>query len=181
MTTISYTYKILAVHDRTMDVEYANPDHGTLLVGVRRPKVGETVDQVIAEYSPVLWWAEQSAVFEDVSVGLAGEGAVDIVEASPTEPETTREELMAMWRETVTISQLQAHYTLKVWGLYDQVQTLVRAVGDPLELAFERAGEWRRNSAAILAMFENITLEDGSVPTPEMVDQFFMEAGGFTI
>jgi hypothetical protein len=180
MSTITYTYKILAVHDRTMEVEYSNPEHGTMLVGVRRPKRGETTEQVIAEYSPALWWAEQAAVFEDVPVGISGEGETILPEAIP-KPELTPEDALAIWRDNVVISQLQAHYMLKVWGLYDQVQTLVQSVGDPLELAFERASEWRRNSPSILAMFENITLSNGSTPTPEVVDQFFAEAEGFEL
>ncbi|HEV8033942.1 hypothetical protein [Yoonia sp.] len=180
MTTISYTYTILAVHNRTMDVGYSNPDHGKMLVGVRRPKVGETVDQVVAEYSPAAWWAEQAATFEDVPVGATGQGATVFPTTEP-EPEPTPEEALAIWRENAVISQLQAHYTLKVWGLHDQVAALVAAVGDPLALAFERATEWRRNSTAILTMFENITLADGSTPTPEDVDRFFAEAAEFSL
>jgi hypothetical protein len=178
MTTISYTYTILAVHERTMEVEYTNPEHGTMLVGVRRPKVGETVDQVVAEYSPAAWWAEQAAIFEDVPVGATGQGATVFPEP---QPEPTPEEALAIWRDNAVISQLQAHYTLKVWGLYDQVAELVAVVGDPLALAFERATEWRRSSPAILTMFENITLADGSTPTPEVVDQFFAEAAEFSL
>jgi hypothetical protein len=180
MTTISYTYTILAVHGRTMDVEYFNPDFGKMLVGVRRPKVGETVDQVVAEYSPAAWWAEQAATFEDVPVGVTGQGATVFPTVEP-EPEPTPEEALAIWRDNAVISQLQAHHTLKVWGLYEQVQTLVRSVGDPLELAFERATEWRRDSPTINTMFANITLADGSVPTPEVVDRFFVEAAAFSL
>jgi hypothetical protein len=179
MSTIEYTYTILAVHDRTMDVEYANPEHGAMLVGVRKPKLGESLEQVIAEYSPVLWWAEQAATFVDVTVGITGSGATALYPEPAPEP--TPEEALAIWRNTAKISQLQAHHTLKVWGLYAQVQTLVQSVGDPLELAFERASEWRRNSPSILAMFENIALADGSTPTPEIVDQFFTEAAGFSL
>jgi hypothetical protein len=180
MTTINYTYTIQAVHDRTMEVEYSNPDHGKMLVGVRRPKVGETVDQVIAEYSPAAWWAEQAATFEDVPVGVTGQGATVFPSVEP-EPKPTPEEALAIWRDSTTISQFQAHYMLKVWGLYDQVAAMVAAVGDPLELAFQREARWRRNSPAILAMFENITLADGNIPTPEVVDQFFVEAGVFSL
>jgi len=180
MTKISYTYTILAVHSRTMDVEYSSSDHGKMLVGVRRPKVGETLEQVIAEYSPAVWWVEQASVFAEVPVGVTGQGAT-VFPTVQTEPELTPEEELALWRNTATISQFQAYYMLKVWGLYDQVAALVAAVGDPLELAFQREARWRRNSPAILAMFENITLADGNIPTPEVVDQFFVEAGGFSL
>jgi len=180
MTTINYTYTILAVRDRTMDVEYSNPEHGKMLVGVRRPKVGETLEQVIAEYSPAVWWVEQASAFAEVSVGVTGQGATVFPTVQP-EPELTPEEELALWRKTATISQFQAHYMLKVWGLYDQVAALVATVGDPLELAFERATEWRRNSPAILALFESITLADGSKSTPEVVDDFFIAAKGFEV
>lgn len=180
MTTISYTYTILAVHDRTMDVEYSNPDFGKMLVGVRRPKIGEAVGQVIAEYSPAAWWAEQAATFEDVPVGVTGHGATVFPTTEP-EPEPTPEEALAIWRDHAVISQLQAHYTLKVWGIYEQVAGIVAVVGDPLALVFSLATEWHRNNAAVLAMFEGTTLADGSSPSPEDVDRFFEEAAGFNI
>lgn len=178
MTTIPYTYEVVSVTDRTMEVNYTHPVHGSMLVGARRPKTGETVADVVAEYSPAAWWLEQQAEFAPVSVGTAGSG--ETVFPEPPAPLTEAEQL-ALFRESAVISQLQAHHTLKVWGLYDQVVALVTAAGDPLQLAFERAVEWRRSSPTIGALFTNLTMPDGSVPTAEVVDAFFIEAAGFEV
>lgn len=178
MTTINYTYIVTAVHERTMEVQYTHPIHGTLVVGARRPKVGETVEQVVAEYSPAAWWLEQEAEFAPVEAGITGEGATEFPEPPA---ELTPEEALELWRARATISQLQAHYTLKVWGLYEQVVDLVTAVGDPLELAFHRATEWRRNSLSINELFGTLTMPGGEAPSPEDVDRFFQEAAEFIL
>jgi hypothetical protein len=174
MTTINFTYTVVAVNERTLDVEYTNPDYGTVLVGVRKPKLGESLEQVILDYSPALWWAEQGALFADITVGETGEGAVQV--APEPVPELTEEEQLQLWRATVTISPFQAHTTLYNWGLYDQVKDLVEAIGPPVSLAFERAIEWRRNGPTITGLFSELTLPGGGSPTEEDLDQFFREA-----
>jgi hypothetical protein len=178
MTKIPYTYEILSVSGRSMEVRYENPDHGVMHVGVRIPYEGEDLEAVIDQFSPALLWAEQSRPVQEVTVGMTGTGET-VVSVDPED--FTPEELLEMWRESATISQFQAHYTLKVWGLYDQVVVLVEAMGDPLELAFQRASEWRRNSPAILSLFSNLTMPTGNAPTPEDVDRFFIEAASFTV
>jgi hypothetical protein len=175
---ITYTYQIVAVNEVTMDVEYTNPDYGTVLVGVRIPYDGESLEDVIAHYSPASWWAERIRPKLEVAVGVSGTGEVQII---PEPIVYTEAQLKQMWRETATISKLQAHYTLKVWGLYDQVLALVTAVGDPLELAFHNALEWRRNSPSIISLFTHLEMTNGEPPTEEDVDQFFVEAQGFVV
>jgi hypothetical protein len=178
MTKIPYTYEIISVTERNMEVRYENPDHGVMHVGVRLPYEGEDLATVIDQFSPALFWAEQLRPVQAVPVGMTGAGETTV---SIDESDFTPDELLAMWRERAVISQLQAHYTLKVWGLYDQVVALVEALGDPLELAFQRATEWRRNSPTILELFGNLQMPDGTAPTPADVDRFFQEAAGFTL
>lgn len=161
-----------------MDVRYSNPEHGDMLVGVRLPYEGEVLTDVIDQFSPAFFWAEQRRAVQPIAVGSTGTGETEV---EPEVVELTPEEMLELWRENAVISQLQAHYTLKVWGLYEQVKTLVTNVGDPLELAFERATEWRRNSNSIQALFANIQMPDGNPPTPEDVDRFFIEAGAFSV
>lgn len=160
-----------------MDVQYSNPEHGDMIVGVRLPYEGEVLADVIDQFSPAFFWAEQRREVQPITVGSTGTGETEV---EPEVVELTPEEMLELWRENAVISQLQAHYTLKVWGLYEQVKTLVTNVGDPLELAFERAAEWRRNSPSIQALFANIQMPDGNPPTPEDVDRFFIEAGAFS-
>ena len=176
MTTIDYTYEIISVGDSSMQVVYSNPTFGSLHVGVRLPYEGEDLEAVIAEASPALWWLEQSKAKFKPAVGVSGSGHSVI--ATPPQ-DLSADLILDMWRENSVISQLQAHHTLKVWGLYDQVEALVQSVGDPMELAFNRATEWRRNSPTINAMFKSITLSDGTVPSDEDVDRFFVEAAEF--
>jgi hypothetical protein len=178
MSTIDYSYTILSVGERTMEVQYHSPAHGSMFVGVRRPKIGEPLEDVIAEYAPVYFWLEQSAALEDIPAGVNGQGSIFI--PTPAPPPTPEQQL-EMWRNTAVISQLQAHHTLQVWGLYAQVVATVQAIGDPVLMAFERAVEWRRNSPTILALFSTVSMPDGSTPTPEVLDQFFTEAQGYQI
>lgn len=178
MTKIPYTYEIVGANQFGMDVRFSNPEHGEMVVGVRLPYEGENLNDVIDQFSPALYWAELSRPKQTIAIGTTGTGETMV---SPEAPELSPEEDKALWREHAVISQLQAHYTLKRWGLYDQVLDLVTAVGDPLEIAFHRAGEWRRASPSIEAMFDNITMPDGTTPTPDVVDQFFIDAGGFIV
>lgn len=85
------------------------------------------------------------------------------------------------WRATAEISQLQAHYTLFAWGILDAVTAMVQQLGNPLQMAFERAGTWRRSSPSIIALFSKVTMPDGTVPTPEVVDEFFRQAERFSL
>lgn len=178
MSVIEYNYTVEAVLERTVVLLYSHPTFGQMEVHARRPKVGETIDQIAEEYSPAAWWREQSAEFAPITPGVQGSGAVTFPEPLPP---LTEGEALALWRNTVAISQLQAHHTLRTWGLYEQVQGLVAVVGAPLDLAFDRAIEWRRNSPTITSLFTNLTMPDGSNPTPEVVDAFFREALEFEL
>lgn len=173
MPTIDYTYTILEVNDRSMTVEYTHPTHGPMQVGVRRPKVGETLEAVIDEFSPVIWWLEQSAEFAPVQVGVAGAGATVLPEAPA--PLTPEEEL-ALWRQSAVCSAFQFRYTLQAWGLMAQVQQIVAQVGEPLVTAFEYAIEVRRLSPSILSVFGMLTMPGGGAPTEADLDRFWTEA-----
>ena len=174
MSSIEYSFTILSVGDISMEVEYSHPTHGSMLVGVRRPKVGETVEQVVAEFSPALWWAEREAEFIPVTTGIRGNGATQI--APDPVPEPTEEELLAAWRQAAVCSAFQFRYTLQVWGLFDQAQAIVIQVGEPLVTAFEYAVEVRRMSPSILSVFGMITMPGGNPPTEEDLDRFWSEA-----
>jgi hypothetical protein len=173
MTTIPYTYQILNVGPRSMEVAYSNPTHGVVHVGVRRPKVGETTEDVIAEYSPAAYWLEQAEQLAEVEAGATGAG--ETVFPDPPAPLTPEEEL-AIWRESAVASAFQFRYTLQQWGLFDQAQAIVNQVGEPLVTAFEYAIEVRRMSPSILGVFNLIVMPDGNPPSDADLDQFWTEA-----
>jgi len=178
MTTIPYTYQIVAVGPMSMEVVYTNPTYGSMHVGARLPFDGETVEEVIAQSSPAAWWRDQARAKITPTVGTEGSGAT-VLNTLPEE--MTPEETLALWRSQIVISKLQAHQTLDDWGLYQQVVDFVALIGNPVERAFYDAIEWRRNSPTIEALFSNITMPNGNPPTPEDVDQFFNEASGYAL
>lgn len=177
MTKIPYTYKVVAVGPHTMDVEYSNPDYGTIMVGVRIPLLNEDLESVIEAYSPVFHWYDRVQPRQSIQVGIEGTGSTQVA------PEVIedKEALIAAWRENIVINKVQAHHTLRVWNLYDQVVDFVNLVGDPLDLLFHDSNEWRRISPAVKSIFENITRSDGRKLTEQDIDAFFEEASVFRI
>lgn len=178
MTVIPYTYEIVAVGPMSMEVVYTNPTYGSMQVGCRLPFDGETVEQIIAQSAPAAWWRDQSRAKVVPTIGTTG-AAEAVLETLPEE--LTAAELLDLWRNRAVISKLQAHQTLDDWGLFQQVESMVAEIGNPVERAFYDAIEWRRNSPTIQAMFSSIVMPSGNAPTPEEVDQFFNEAAGYTV
>lgn len=80
--SIEYTYEIVNVDEaaRCMEVIYSAPGHQTMHIGARLPYVGETLEAVIAAYSPVAYWEEQTRPVQVPVVGVRG---TVVPEASP--------------------------------------------------------------------------------------------------
>lgn len=178
MTEISYTSKILNVGERTMDVEYDSQQYGKITIGVRRPLADEKLESVIAEYSPANLWLEQAAELAPITSGTVIKGSTTV---SNEAAEFTPTKSLAEERKGMSISRLQLLYTLKVWGLYDQATSMVAELGDPIQLAFKNATEWRRTSPVISDLFSRLVLADGNPLSEVDVDAFFVEAAQFTL
>jgi hypothetical protein len=174
VSKITYNYRIVAVGDRTMDVEYTNETYGTMLVGVRRPLVGETVESVIAQFSPALFWAEQAAPVQEVAVGRVGGGETvvqpEIVVLSPAEQ-------LALDRSRMAVSPLQGILTLgeTEWGKVLAYRDGLNELGEPFaswqeKVIIDSAQDWQRNSQNI-AFFGHLLDY-----APEQMDALFAAA-----
>lgn len=112
MTKIPYTYEVVAVSDQNIEVMFNNPDHGEMLVGVRRPFEGETLDEVVAQYSPAFWWEEKMKPLAEVAVGSRGQGETLTEPGVEPEPVFTPEEELQFERERMICSRLQGRLVL---------------------------------------------------------------------
>jgi len=72
--SIPYTYKIIKVDEsaRCMEVVYTSDDHQTMHISARLPYEGETLEEVIAMFSPVALWEERQRRVMLPAVGATG-------------------------------------------------------------------------------------------------------------
>lgn len=84
MSKMEYTYEVLSVGEESMDVRYENPEMGGIVVGVRLPFEGESLDAVIDQFSPAYRWAQKKRRKASVSAGVKGTGQVLIEPVSPS-------------------------------------------------------------------------------------------------
>lgn len=80
--SIEYTYEIVNVDEtaRCMEVVYSAPGHQTMHIGARLPYEGETLEAVVAMYSPVAYWEEQARPVVLPQVGASGTVAPTAIE-----------------------------------------------------------------------------------------------------
>lgn len=71
---------------------------------------------------------------------------------APADPDPTVEELAAAARETMSASNLQARLALSNAGVLPIVETAIVAAGSSTQLAWDRAGYFRRLSPLVLGM-----------------------------
>ena len=92
--SIQYTYTIESVDTaaRCMVVIYEAQGHATQHIGTRIPFEGESLEDVIATYSPEAYWAEQQTHVVAPTVGATGVispapvAQEVVVDASPEDP-----------------------------------------------------------------------------------------------
>lgn len=92
--SIEYTYEIILVDQdaRSMEVVYTAQGRDPLHVSMRLPFENETVDSIVAMYSPVRYWEEKEATVIVPEVGRTGTH-------SPTAPaETVQQRIEALER-----------------------------------------------------------------------------------
>lgn len=72
--SITYTYEIVKVDEaaRCMEVVYTADGHQTMHIGARLPYEGETLEAVIATFSPVALWEETQKQVMLPTVGTTG-------------------------------------------------------------------------------------------------------------
>lgn len=84
--SIDYTYEVVAVNEaaRCMEVVYSSTGRQTMHIGARLPYEGETLEAVVAMYSPVAYWLEQDATVVAPQVGAGG--SVTTTDPQPVDP-----------------------------------------------------------------------------------------------
>ena len=165
MTTIPYTYEVTAVNDRSMDVTYTNSEHGSTQVSVRLPFDGETLEDVIAQFSPALWWDTMSRPVQAVPVGAAGAGATV---TAPEVIERTPKEQLAYERSMMVASRLQGRLTLGE-AVCVKLDAIAADPATPwaMRQTILNAIEWRRTSQAMTELAYLLEF------TPEKMDELF--------
>ena len=107
--SIQYTYKIVNVDEaaRCMEVVYTSEGHQTMHIGARLPYEGESLESVIAMYSPVALWLEQAATVVVPNVGASGAmGAEPMQTLESTKAEKLAQ--IAQWRYEREVSGVSA-------------------------------------------------------------------------
>lgn len=72
--SITYTYEIVSVDSeaRCMEIVYTSEGRQTMRVGARLPFEGESLQDVVEQYSPVVYWLEQETPVIVPEVGASG-------------------------------------------------------------------------------------------------------------
>lgn len=179
MTIIDYDYEILSVGENSMEVKYTNPAYGSMIVGTRRPLVGEDIDQVVAEASPAVGWNLLTIPKAEVVIGKVGKGSTRVSPDPVVEP--TPEESLAIERRNMHCSAMQGKLVLgkdnwqKVLDYRDNtgdwvVSETVQPTSWAEQTIIDSAQTWERNSQNIQFFQFLMGLTD------EDVDHYFRAA-----
>lgn len=89
--SIEYTYEIISVDPaaRCMEIVYSSDGRQTLHIGARLPFEGESLESVVAMYSPVSYWLEQEMAVVVPQVGAVGTIAPEQPSSQPQAGEVT--------------------------------------------------------------------------------------------
>lgn len=99
---IQYTYKIVSVDEaaRVMEIIYSSAGRQTMHIGARLPYEGESLEAVVAMYSPVRYWEEQ-----ELRVVIPEVGTTGVLVSIPPPPPNTPEVVAAENQPYVTGAQ----------------------------------------------------------------------------
>lgn len=136
---LDYTYEIINVDEsaRSMEIVYTSPIHGVLHVGARLPWKGETLEQIVYMYNPTAYWLEQTLETEKVDVGASGTQSVDVYDRDEDDVRPSPD----LQPEKISLSKLQAFYSLASFGLLAKADSAVRE-----KASFELKTAWRNHS-----------------------------------
>lgn len=95
---LSYTYEIKNVNleGRYMEVEYTVEGKSPMIVGVRLPFEGESLESIINSHSPVRYFIEQSLPLANVEIGTTGSYVVP--EETFESAKADKKQEIAAWR-----------------------------------------------------------------------------------
>lgn len=86
MSQIEYAYQVIGVNEehKSMEIVYSSEGRQTIHVIASLPLVGQTVEEVIRQWVPMVNWLAEEQVFGTAEIGVQGNGAVQL----PQEPTT---------------------------------------------------------------------------------------------
>ena len=104
--SIEYTYEVIKVDAaaRCMEIIYTAAGHQTMNIGARLPFEGETLEDVVRQYSPVAYWQEQKRPLVVPNVGAKGSLSLAQVVA----PATVEDSVFAAIFPTPAIGAISA-------------------------------------------------------------------------
>lgn len=127
MENITYAYRVMHVGDRSMEVEYSADGFDPVVVGMPRPREGNSVEAMIQAYSPVTYWLDLIAPRAEVEVGVSGE--VEVRTEPPSNPgELTLEDLPPVSHAQIIAALIAAEILTEAEGVAWITGTLPAAV-----------------------------------------------------
>ena len=89
--SITYTYTVILVDEaaRCMEIVYEASGHQTMHISARLPYEGETLEDIVRMYAPVLSWEAAVRIVIVPSVGATGVLAPLVIQTQPQNQPTT--------------------------------------------------------------------------------------------
>ena len=88
--SITYTYTVISVDEaaRCMEIVYEAAGHQTMHIGARLPYEGETLEEIVRMYAPVMSWEAAVRTVIVPNVGATGVLAPPVIQ-TPTQAQPT--------------------------------------------------------------------------------------------
>lgn len=142
MSDINYNYEIKSVNEeaRCMEVLYTSEGRDPVLVGVRIPFEGESLEWVIESFSPVAMWAAQETPIQSITAGLTGSRPTAAAWNAPSKDEVVRRQRNALLDGTDWTTLSDAPLSEAVKAEYLVYRQALRDL--PLQAGFPDAFAW---------------------------------------
>lgn len=74
MSITNFSYTIFAVDEaaRCMEIIYTAEGHQTMHIGARLPFEGESLEDIVRAFAPILFWKDQASSVVVPTVGITG-------------------------------------------------------------------------------------------------------------
>jgi hypothetical protein len=169
----TYTYVIDSISEssRTMTVTYTTEGKAPFTVcGVRLPRQGESLENIIRSAAPVPFWMDEDTPLEGVQSGASGVVSVPVGGSVQDAAQD-----IALWRSLAQISMRQCRLHLLQTGKLELVQPAIDSMPEPTRTAANIEWEYgsvvRRDSPLVAQLAPVLEWT-----TPEAIDQEFIAA-----
>lgn len=125
--SIEYTYEIVSAdaQARCMEILYTAAGYPQQRISARLPYEGESLEAVVAMYSPVRYWEELNAAVSVPEVGISGTMTPVVPEESPSVPmESPQGQANQKMMERIQFEKEVANLLVK-WGVLQNDPTAI--------------------------------------------------------